>query len=56
MSIPDDARASIRHDRVEDLGAANPPTDHRGLRVSASRSAWTTFVPLWTRSVVSGRR
>lgn len=33
MSIPDDARASIRHDKVEDARAANPPTDHRGLRV-----------------------
>jgi hypothetical protein len=33
MSIPDDARASIRHDEVEDVGAAKPPTDHRGLRV-----------------------
>ncbi len=33
MSIPDDARASIRHDEVEDHAATNPATDHRGLRV-----------------------
>ena len=33
MSIPDDVRGSIRHDEVEDPGATNPPTDHRGLRV-----------------------
>jgi hypothetical protein len=33
MSIPDDAKATIRHDMVEDLGAASRPTDHRGLRV-----------------------
>jgi uncharacterized protein len=33
MSIPDDARASIRHDKDEDVGATNRPTDHRGLRV-----------------------
>ena len=33
MSIPDDAMASIRHDKVEDPEAANQPTDHRGLRV-----------------------
>jgi hypothetical protein len=33
MSIPDDARASIRHDKVEEEGVAKSPTDHRGLRV-----------------------
>jgi uncharacterized protein len=33
MSISDDARASIRHDKVEDPGATTHPTDHRGLRV-----------------------
>lgn len=33
MSIPDDARASIRHDKVKDPEATNPQTDHRGLRV-----------------------
>jgi uncharacterized protein len=33
MSIPDDARASIRHDKLEDVGTTNHPTDHRGLRV-----------------------
>jgi nitroimidazol reductase NimA-like FMN-containing flavoprotein (pyridoxamine 5'-phosphate oxidase superfamily) len=33
MSIPDDAKATIRHDKVQDLGTTNPPTDHRGLRV-----------------------
>jgi len=33
MDTPDDVAASIRHDRVEDLGAANRPADHRGQRV-----------------------
>jgi hypothetical protein len=33
VSIPDDAKATIRHDKVEELGATNPPIDHRGLRV-----------------------
>jgi len=33
MGTPDDVTASIRHDRVDDLGPANRPTDHRGLLV-----------------------
>jgi hypothetical protein len=33
MGIPDDAKANIRHEEVEELGAAKVPTDHRGLRV-----------------------
>jgi uncharacterized protein len=33
MSISSDVTASIRHDKVEDLGSTNHPTDHRGLRV-----------------------
>jgi len=33
MSIPDDVKASIRHDTVDDLGPTDQSTDHRGLRV-----------------------
>ena len=33
MSVPDDVTASIRHDRIDDLGPTNEATDHRGLRV-----------------------
>jgi len=33
MSIPEDARTSIRHDKPEDIAVTKTPTDHRGLRV-----------------------
>jgi len=33
MDTPDEVTASIRHDKVDDLGPTNEPTDHRGLRV-----------------------
>jgi hypothetical protein len=33
MSIPNDAKTSIRHETVEEPAATRPPTDHRGLRV-----------------------
>jgi hypothetical protein len=33
MDIPDDPKRTIRHDLVDDPGATNSPTDHRGLRV-----------------------
>ncbi len=33
MGVPDDVRASVRHDHPEDLGPTDESTDHRGLRV-----------------------